>query len=220
MPGISEDRIAIIPNGIDVKIFDNLPKTGVFKRKLGLDKESNIILYIGRIHKRKGIDFLVDAFARLKYSNAVLVIAGTGNHYVSALKDKTVRLGISEKVIFTGFISEEDKLAAYVDSEVVVYPGLYESFPLVPIEAALSSKPVIVSNDSVMAEIVSQGEFGFSVRYGDVAQLTELLLKILGNPKIAHEMGSHGRDFIKKNYNWRDIVSKLEVIYSNAIATN
>jgi len=218
--GISEDRIAIIPNGIDVKTFDNLPETGAFKRKFGLDKESNIILYVGRIHKRKGIDFLVDAFARLNYSNALLVIAGAGNHYVSSLKDKAVRLGISEKVIFTGFISEADKLSAYVDSEVVVYPGLYESFPLVPIESALSSKPVIVSDDSIMAEIVTQGGFGFSARYGDVAQLTELLLKILGNPKIAEEMGSNGRDFVKKNYNWGDIVSKLEVVYFNAIASN
>jgi glycosyltransferase involved in cell wall biosynthesis len=215
--GISEDRIAIIPNGVDAKTFDSLPRTGAFKRKFGLDKESNIILYVGRIHKRKGIDFLVDAFARLNYSNAVLVIAGTGDNYVFSLKDKSARLGISEKVLFTGFISEADKLAAYVDSEVVVYPGVYESFPLVPIESALSSKPVIVSDDSIMAEIVRQGGFGFSTNYGDAAQLTELLLKILDNPKIAKEMGKKGREFVKKNYDWQGIVSKLETLYSRLI---
>jgi glycosyltransferase involved in cell wall biosynthesis len=216
--GISEDRIAIVPNGIDIKIFDNLPRSGVFKRKFGLHKEAKIILYVGRIHRRKGIDFLVDAFSRLDYSEAILVIAGTGDHFVSTLKDKVSQLGISDRVIFTGFISEADKLAAYVDSEIVVYPGLYESFPLVPIESALCSRPVIVSNDSIMAEIVSQGNFGFSTKYGDIHQLTELLLRILRNPKIALEMGNNGREFIKKNYNWADIVSKLEVVYSNAIA--
>ena len=123
-------------------------------------------------------------------------------------------------MIFTGFVPENDKLAAYVDSAVVVYPGIYESFPLVPLEAALCSKPVIVSDDSIMAEIVSQGGFGLSTKYGDVAQLRDHLLKMLNNPRIAGKMGRKGREFVKENYNWRDIVLKLEDVYSNALVTN
>ena len=218
--GVPSDKVAIIPNGIDVESFETLPKPGTFKKKFGLDGDSSMVLFAGRIHKRKGIDFLIDAFASLNDLNSVLVIAGPDDGYMSTLKERAHRLGIGGKVIFTGFVPENDKLAAYVDSAVVVYPGIYESFPLVPLEAALCSKPVIVSDDSIMAEIVTQGGFGLSTKYGDVAQLRELLLKILSNPKIAEEMGRKGREFVKENYSWRDIVSKLEIVYSDALVTN
>ena len=217
--GVPSNKIVIVPNGIKVELFETLPKPGTFKKEFKLDYDSAMIVYIGRVHKRKGLGFLLDAFARLKDTNAVLVIAGPDEGYMSVLKEKASRLRITEKVIFTGFISERDKLAAYVDSEVVVYPGMHESFPLVPLEAALCSKPVIVSDDSVMGEIVTHGGFGFSIRYGDVAQLRDCLLTILNDLTIAGEMGRKGRDFVKKNYNWRDIVSKLEHVYFDALAS-
>jgi len=215
---ISSKKVAIIPNGINTKLFEAPPKSGTFKKKLGLDSDIALILYVGRVHRRKGIGFLLDAFARLGDTNALLVIVGADDGYMSVMKEKTSHLGISEKVIFTGFVSERVKLAAYVDSEVVVYPGIFESFPIVPLEAALCSKPTIVSDDSVMAEIVTHGGFGLSIRYGDVAQLRDSLLTILNNPKIAREMGRRGTDFVKKNYSWRDIVSKLEHVYFDALA--
>jgi glycosyltransferase involved in cell wall biosynthesis len=218
--GIADKRIVIVPNGIAAGLSDASPESGTFRKEFGLDNEQDLILYVGRIHKRKGILFLLDAFAQLGSKNATLVVAGPDDGYMSIMKEKASHLGIAEKVIFPGFISERVKWAAYVDATVVVYPGIYESFPLVPLEAALCSRPVVVSDDSIMAEIVSQGGFGFPTRYGDVTQLKGLLEKILNDRKIAREMGKKGREFVKKNYNWRDIVSKLETVYSSAVATN
>ena len=218
--GVPNDKVAIVPNGIDVESFENLPEPGSFKEKFGLDDESAMILFAGRIHKRKGIDFLLDAFGSLNNLDVVLVIAGPDDGYVSKLKERARRQKIAGKILFTGYVSEEDKLAAYVDSSVVIYPGIYESFPLVPLEAALCSKPVIVSDDSIIAEIVDQGGFGLSIKYGDVTQLREHMVKMLGNSEIAEEMGRKGREFVKENYNWREIVSKLESVYSNALVTN
>jgi len=216
--GISKDRIAIIPNGIDIELFEHLPEEGAFKKKFGLDCGPIAVLYVGRIHRRKGIDFLLDAFAQLNYEKAMLVIAGPGDRYMAALREKAVRLGIGRKVLFTGFISDEDKLAAYVDSGLVVYPGIYESFPLVPLEAALCKKPVIVADDSVMSEIVHQGGFGLSTKYGDVTQLRNRLGTILNNPRMAADMGRRGRDFVMKNYSWHKIVSRLELVYQDILA--
>lgn len=216
--GISADRIAIVPNGIDVELFKRLPKPGTFKKNFGLDSDSAAILYVGRIHRRKGIDFLLDALPKLNHEKVMLVIAGAGDRYMTLLKDKAARLGIGKRVLFTGFISEEDKLAAYVDSEVVVYPGIYESFPLVPLEAALCAKPVIVGEDSVMSRIVHQGGFGLSTKYGDVAQLRKSLAMILNDSEKATQMGRKGRDYVKRNYNWHEIVSKLELVYEDALS--
>lgn len=215
--GVSDERVVIIPNGIDTKPFEGLPKPGTFKNKFGIDEESALILYVGRVHKRKGIGFLLDAFARLDSTKAALVVAGPDDGYMSILKERASRLKIADKVIFTGFVSERVKMAAYVDSTVVVYPGIYESFGLVPLEAALCSKPVIVSDDSAMAEIVRQGGFGESTKYGDPSQLMEVLQKTLSDPEAAREMGRKGRQFVKKNFNWSNIISKLEAVYSSLL---
>jgi glycosyltransferase involved in cell wall biosynthesis len=216
--GISDKKVAIIPNGINTESFTLLPMPGTFKSSYGISDDVAVVLYVGRVHKRKGIGFLLDAFARLGSANAVLVIAGPDDGYMSTMKEKASYLKIANKVIFTGFISERAKMAAYIDSVVVVYPGIYESFGLVPLEAALCSKPVIVSENNVMAEIVKQGKFGLSVKYGDAAHLIEILQKILDNPWTAKRMGKQGKQFVKENYNWSHIVSKLEAVYSNSIA--
>jgi glycosyltransferase involved in cell wall biosynthesis len=218
--GVPSDKIIIVPNGIDVKSFESLPETGALKKKLGLGNSSVIVLYIGRLHKRKGIGFLLDAFAQMDSKNAVLVIAGADYGYLPKIKEKASLLQIDRKVVFMGYISERDKLAAYIDSSVVVYPGIYESFPLVPLEAALCSKPVIVSDDSVMAEIASLGGFGVATKYGDVTQLRNSLSTILNNSKMAVEMGRKGRDFVKINFNWPKIVSILEHVYCNVLMRN
>lgn len=218
--GASSSKVVIVPNGINTELFESPPESGTFKKKFGISDNRDLILYVGRVHRRKGIGFLLDAFAALEDLDTVLVIAGSDDGYMDAMKGRAFRLGIADRVLFTGFVSETVKLAAYVDSKVVVYPGIYESFPIVPLEAALCSKPVIVSDDSVMGEIVAKGGFGFAVRYGDVAQLRGSLQKILDARGTASEMGQKGRDFVERNYNWRDIVSKLETVYSNAVAAN
>lgn len=218
--GVPTKKIEIIPNGIDLSEFNDLPPTGSFKKKFSIGEKEKIVSYVGRVHKRKGIDFLLEAFANLENTDSTLVIAGPDDGYTAVLKEKAAQLKINERVMFTGFLSERDKLAAYVDSEVVVYPGIYEAFPLVPIEAALCSRPAIVSDDSVMAEIVIEGGFGLPTHYGDVTQLKEHLQSVLNNPKIAAEMGRKGRDFVKANYNWQDIVSRLERVYSDTISAS
>ena len=211
--GVSKGKVVIVPNGIDTQLIDNLPKSGTFKEKFGLNGDASLILYVGRIHRRKGISFLLEAFARLNDPNVVLVIAGSGDGYMSALREKVTCLKIGRSVKFTGFISERDKLAAYVDSDVVVYPGIYEAFPIVPLEAALCSRPVIVSDDSVMAEIVTDGGFGFSAEYGDISRLRDLLFAVLKDSEMAEEMGRKGRHLVKRNYDWKNVVSQLENVY-------
>jgi len=86
-------------------------------------------------------------------------------------------------------------------------------FGLVPLEAAACSKPVIVSNGNAISNIVLQGKFGWSVRYGDVEGLAEIMGRMLGNDNILIAMGQRGRKFTFKNCNWAYIVNKLEQVY-------
>jgi len=121
--------------------FYNLPESGSFKRKHGLIGKK-IVLYLGKITPRKGVDFLVKAFSRMGAADTVLVIAGNDMGFRSQVEKIVRETGVMNQVIFTGLLTGNDKLSAYRDADVLVYPAIHEIFGLVPFEAMLCGAPV------------------------------------------------------------------------------
>lgn len=121
--GVSENKIVVISNGIDIESFKNLPEHRQFKKKYHI-REKYIILFLGRVHKIKGIDFLIKSFSKLvkEIDDVALVIAGPDDGYGRKAKTLTKNLGLHDKVRFTGRINGKDKLSAYVDADVLIYP--------------------------------------------------------------------------------------------------
>jgi glycosyltransferase involved in cell wall biosynthesis len=221
---VSREKIAVIPNGMDLSEFADLPPRDFFKNRFNISEEKKMILYLGRIHRTKGIEFLVNAYAHLvknmKSNNALLVIAGPDDGFLGQLKSFVSRLGLNDKVMFTNMLSEEDKVGAYVDSSIVVNVEPRNVFGLVPLEAAACSTPVIVSSGNAISEAICEGKFGFSVEYGDVFALAEIMHKMLNNDILLEEMGREGRKFIFANYDWANIVPKLEKVYEEVLRSN
>jgi len=219
--GVPEEKIAIIPNGIDLSEYANLPHKGCFKKKVNIHNDKKIILYLGRVHNTKGIDFLVNAYAYLlkntKHNNVILVIAGPDDGYLSKAKELASSLGISSNVLFLGFLTEEEKICAYVDSSFVVSPERFNVFLLVPLEAAACGKSVIVSTTNHISHMIRKGEFGFSVKYGDIEELAEVMGKMLNNDDLVTQMGQKGRKFIFGNCDAACAVSKLEKVYEEIV---
>jgi glycosyltransferase involved in cell wall biosynthesis len=218
--GVPEEKIAIVPNGIDISEYAELPPKGSFKKKFNLPEDRKIILYLGRIHKTKGIDFLIRAYTQLKNEmkcrNAVLVIAGPDDGYLSEVKSLVHDLGVSNSVLFTGVLSEKDKIKAYTDASIVAYLGPFEPYGLVSLEAAVCETPVIVAQGTPMAEIVNRGKFGFSVKYGDVTSLASMLHRVLSNKELTENLGRNGRNYIFSNFGWDKIIEKYEQVYEKA----
>ena len=219
--GVLDEKIAIIPNGIDLSEYANLPSKGAFKKKFNIPCDKKIILYLGRIHRTKGIDFLVKAYAYLtknmKCNDTVLVIAGPDDGYLGEAKQLVTRLKITDKVVFTGMLSEKEKISVYVDSTICTYLRRYEPFGLVPLEAAACRTPVIVSSGTYMGNIVNERKFGFSVKYGDVNKLAEIMGKMLTNEDLLREMGQIGREYVFENCDWAHIITKLEKVYRETV---
>jgi glycosyltransferase involved in cell wall biosynthesis len=215
--GVPEENIAIIPNGIDLSEYAELPPKGAFKKKFNIPGDRKIILYLGRIHKTKGIDFLVKAYAYLKneidFKDALLVIAGPNDGYLNEIKSLVHNLGISNTVMFTGLLSEDDKVKAYVDSDVVVNVEPLNVYGLVPLEAAACSTPVIVSKTNAISEGVLKGKFGFSVKYGDIVSLASMMHRVLIDEELAENLGKNGRKYVLNNLGWNRIVEKYEKVY-------
>ena len=211
--GIERNKIAVIPNGVAPEDFYDLSLSSSFRASYGI-KEEEMILYLGRLHKIKGIDILVKAFALLskERSNVILVLAGPDHGFLGYLKKLVEELNLKDKVLFTGSLNRKQVLAAYNNSAVVVYPSIQEGFPIVPLEAAIMSKPVIVSDAPTM-DFVAKGRFGLTVKYGSIIELKGALETILNNPEAARELGENGRKFVSNNYGWESVVKTIEDVY-------
>ena len=218
--GMKAANIQVIPNGVNLSRFDNLPPKGEFRRKHALTENSRIILFLGRIHKVKGLDLLIKAFARLtnELSNTVLVIAGFDYGELSPLNKLANALGINEKTIFTGALSERNKLEAYVDADVYVLPSVYETFPITVLEACACGTPVILTDSCGIADIINN-KAGIVVPR-DEERLKSAILELLNDGEKRREFSVNGRLLVRNQFNWSKVATQIEGIYHRVLATD
>lgn len=214
--GAEEQRIAVIPNGVSPEDFARTGRNfgkDAFKERFGLSGRK-VVMFVGRINKTKGLETLVKAFSLLqtKHGDIKLVIVGPDDGYLLVLKDLVSHLGINDKVVFTGLVGHEQTPNAYAAADVVVYPGIYEGFPVVPLEAGIMGKPLVVSDDPGM-DYVRDGGFGLTFRYGNENELKEALDRVLRDQRLARRLGKIGRKCILEKYTWDKVAGKIEELY-------
>ena len=216
--GVPEEKITIVPNGIDLAEYANLPAKGCFKRKFGIPEEKKIILYLGRIHRTKGIDLLIKAYAYLVkktgYKDAILVIAGPDDGYLNEAKNLVKSLNIANLVIFTGFISKEDKLKALVDSEVFVTPSFY-GFPMTFLEACVIGTPIVTTNLGDTLEWIDD-------KAGHVTRPTpydmaEAIYDIISDEELRKSFSKNCVEIVKSSFSIEGVASKLEEVYKEVL---
>jgi glycosyltransferase involved in cell wall biosynthesis len=214
--GIKRETVDVIYNGIDTDAFHDLPEAGSFKIKHGLTGRK-MVLYLGKITPRKGIDFLVKAFAMLGDPDAMLVIAGNDMGYRRRIEVVVREKGVGARVLFTGLLTGRDKLAAYVDADVLAYPAVHEIFGLVPFEAIMCGTPVIVTDDCGCGEIIGRENLGIVVKYGDVPGLTRALTQTLDDKAGAEARTRRAREFVMRALDWPLIAKKHIALYEKVL---
>jgi glycosyltransferase involved in cell wall biosynthesis len=218
---VPEEKIAIIPNGIDLCEYAELPPKGSFKKKFNIPEDRKIILYLGRIHRIKGIDLLVKAYVYLinemNFKDAVLVVAGPDDGFLNEVKSLVYNLGIAGSVLFTGPLYGRDKLEAFVDSEIFVLPSRYETFPLTVLEVYACGKPIVASKVGGLKDLVIDGETGLLFDSENVEQLAESVFNLLNDTDVAKEMGLKGKNFVRENFTIENVVERLERVYEEVV---
>jgi glycosyltransferase involved in cell wall biosynthesis len=215
--GLPDHKIVIIPNGIDLSNFANLAPKGSFKSNFKIGSRKKIILYLGRIHKTKGIDLLIRAFAFLvntfKDENLLLVIAGPDDGNLATLKSLVNALGITELVLFTGFVENKDKLNALSDAIIFVTPSFY-GFPVTFLEACAAGTPIITTQSTDFLDWIN-GNVGLvtSLR---VDELAHAMHRIIEDSQLRETFSSNGKKMVESNFSIKKIVDKLEQVYTNA----
>lgn len=213
--GLSKNNIRVISNGIDLSEYGSLPAKGLFKKCYNLKENDKIILYLGRIHKNKGLDILVRTFAKIleDINNVKLVIAGTDDGYLLALKRLSNSLNIGNSVLFTGFLNQEEKIMAYVDSEVFVTPS-FTGFPLTFLEAMALGVPIVTTNKGDIINGIDN-RLGYVTNY-DEESIKNMLMKILLDEKLRDRLQKNCRHEIIQ-YEWNTITDEIERIYNSVL---
>lgn len=216
--GIPEEKIVTIPNGIDINYFKNLPEKGKFRKDFGI-VEKHIILYLGRLNERKGIEFLIRSYAELcnELDDVVLILAGSDDGYKHKAELIVEELNIANKIKFVGYLSEAESLAAYVDADILVYPSILEIFGLVPFESIMCDTPVIVTDDCGCGELVKKANCGHLVKYGDILELKNKMKLLVENPKLGMFFTKNGSKYIQDHLSWDQITYDFEAVYSTVI---
>jgi len=212
--GVPEEKIAVIPNGIDLSEYGDLPPKGSFKKKFGIDDGEKVILYLGRIHKTKGIDFMVKAYAYLvknmKCNEAVLVIAGPDDGYLAEAKSLAGSLSISDHVLFTGFVSSEDKLKGLVDADVFVTPSFY-GFPVTFLEACATGTPIVTTTLGDTLEWID-GNAGY-VTPPIHHDLAKTIYTIISDDELRRKLSRNCMKIVKSKFSLEKVVDTLEQVY-------
>lgn len=206
-------QIHVVPNFLEIEKFKN-SKPGYLHNLLKLAKDIPIILTVGRIGKEKNIDFILRVFKEIskrdKKSHMVIVGKGPEKDNLLALADK---LGITERVHFTGVIDYDYMPFVYKDSDVFVFVSRTETQGLCVLEAAASGVPSVASDDLAFKDTVIDKENGFLLPL-DEKKFADKIILLLKDNKLRQEMSKKSREIASQNFNGEKITDELIRVYA------
>ncbi|MCW3095028.1 MAG: hypothetical protein JWL77_646 [Chthonomonadaceae bacterium] len=210
--GIGAERIAVIPNGVDISRFEHPLETDSVRSEIGVGASDRIVLAVGRLSPEKGFDVLIDAFASLqtRLQDTHLVIVGDGPE---AARLKAHAEKSTERIHFLGHRSDTARLFAV--SDLIVTPSRQEGQGIVPLEAMAAGRAVIASRVGGLVETIVEGETGLLVPPDDAPALCGTMETLLNDPQRCDTMGAAGRRRVEQEYSLQGQIQKIEAIYSD-----
>ena len=207
--GASRDKIRLQHPLLDTSEFATLPDT--------VKTDPFIILFLGRIHRVKGIDILIEAFQKLVRSNDIrLVIAGQDDGYLETLTELVKEIRLQDKISFTGFIGGQDKLSALVNADVLVQPSRNEAGARPSLEAIMCHTPVVVSRDTGAGREIASFDGGLLFKSGDAEELASRIREIIDNPEAARARTEKAREYIEASLSLDKGIAGYEKLYQEA----
>jgi glycosyltransferase involved in cell wall biosynthesis len=206
--------IAVIPNGIDIAECDNRPDTPIFTDHYPELANRRILLFMARLHEKKGLGHLIPAWGRLaqQYGDWHLVIAGPDNGYRTTCERLVRELQLRHRVTITGPLHGDAKKSALSAAEAFVQPSFSEGFSMAIIEALACRLPVLLTPGCNFMEAVNRGA---AIEVNPTVADTESgLRRIMSqSPSTLQDMGAAGRRLVEDKYTWDIVASQTLKMY-------
>ena len=200
----------VIPNGIFESEFENLPEPGRLRARFPELGDDPVVLFLSRLQHKKGLDYLVDAFAIVarEHPSARLVIAGPDGGEERPTRQRIEKFGIGDRVHLVGPLYGDEKLAALRDAAVFCLPSRQEGFSIAITEALAMGLPVVVTKACHYPE-VTEANAGIETEL-DAQDVAVGLLSVLGDPDQARAMGEAGAALVRERFTW-PVVARVSI---------
>jgi glycosyltransferase involved in cell wall biosynthesis len=205
---------AVVPNGLPAPLPEG--SSEAFRRRYPQLRGRRVVLFLSRLDQKKGLDLLLRAFAEVRRGvpDSVVVIAGDGQQaFVQHIKADAEALKIASDVVWTGFLTGEEKRAALEAADVFALPSYSENFGIAVVEAMAAGLPVVVSDQVGIHGEIADAAAGLVVRC-EVKALTQALLRLLNDADLRLLLGRNGRQLAATKYSHDAVTGKVLDIYN------
>lgn len=191
------------PNGIDFNEFNPLPEPNLFRARHAQIADQRIVLFLSRIHHKKGLDLLIPAFSQAGLQDTLLILAGPCDKTYREKLDRMIEdNNLSNRVIFTGMLNGRERIEALCDADLFVLPSYQENFGIVVIESLAAGTPVLISDQVNIWNAIRDANVGY-ICETTVESLAKNLNHALNNP--TNKNAENCINFAKQNFNWPEI---------------
>jgi glycosyltransferase involved in cell wall biosynthesis len=215
--GADPKKIYRIDHGLVLDNFKIKKRTRIIER-IGLDKNSRYVLFVGRIDPKKGVELLLHAFSKLikTHEDVILVLSGTGaDYYVNKMKDLVNQLDVGKNVKFTGFVSEEEKLELMELTKLFILTSHSDIHPMATVEALAMSVPLILTKSCDFPEI---DEYKAGILVDEkVDSVLNALLRMLGDEDILSEFSQNAKKLMMDKFLLSKNIKEYEEMFLDVI---
>lgn len=209
--GVDAGKIDVVYNGID----NNGRTPQPMPARASIKKTDKVVLFLGRVTMQKGPEYFIQAAKKVleKNDQVKFVIAGSGDK-VQSIMDMATEHGISQKVLFTGFLRGRDVERVFKMADVFVMPSVSEPFGIAPLEAISHDVPVIISKTSGVSEVLSHA---LKVDFWDINEIANKILAVLKHPPLSSTLREHA-DVEIRRLTWDGAASRCKGVYEAAVS--
>lgn len=200
--GLSDDKVVVIPNGIDFKTPAGTRDRGAYVRP-----GERLLFHLGRLVPEKGAGVLLEALSFLRDRHPVRLVIGGVGPYKAELERRVHLLGLQDRVRFAGWVSDQEAQSLYAHSDVAVVPSTYEPFGIVALEAMAAGAPLVASDVGGLSEIVVHGQTGLKAYPGDPQSLATQIHRLLSDRELAGRLAAEAKRQVRQRYAWSSVAA-------------
>jgi phosphatidyl-myo-inositol dimannoside synthase len=223
--GADPARVEVVPYGVDINRFrPDAASRHDRRRGFGVPPDAPLIFTAGRLVRKKGFEYLIDAMpAIVAKGNAILAVGGEGD-LDAELRERTERAGVARSVRFLGNLAQDDVAAYLAAADVVVVPsvrddaGNVDGLPNIVMEALASGTPLVTTDAGGIGAVVSHERTALVVPERDVRELASAVTRLLADPALRTSIGSAGRALASATFGWERTAERFEQAYARALA--
>lgn len=209
---IEPSKVVVLPNGIDVERFNPKGNFADIRKEFSIKQGAIVVGFIGRIVPAKGLQYLIDSipYVNEEFKNIKLLIIGEGS-IVARLHEQAKEKKVYDSIIFTGRRRDIPDILSCID--VFVMPSIAEGLPNALLEAMAMGKPIVATEVGGIPEVMKNGVNGLLVPPRDPSALATAMKGLIGNDRLAAQMGDAARDLVLDKFSMRAIAQKWQTLY-------